>query len=135
MADAADTVATATTSAAAESASKPKAAEPKRWADEEDDVPEEPSSSSEGKTVAELNVDALSIDEKTNKFLDEPEDSNIRAVRSLYLDLSHADKCFLPFRFLFYLAFNRISVFYAVVLWGASLKLQTAIQISNIAVL
>ncbi|TXG58388.1 hypothetical protein EZV62_016217 [Acer yangbiense] len=50
-------------------------AEPKRsWGDEV----EEAASSSE----AELNVDALAIseDKKVNKFLDEPEDSNIKAV-------------------------------------------------------
>nr|DAD48742.1 TPA_asm: hypothetical protein HUJ06_018679 [Nelumbo nucifera] len=54
------------------------------WADEEDDMAEEPTSSASGDKPAELNVDSLAIDEskKVNKFLDEPEDSNIKAVTS-----------------------------------------------------
>lgn len=64
---------------------KPKStAPPKRWGDEEDDPVEESAVSSSG---AELNVENLKIDEnkKINKFLDDPEDSNIKAVRSLSL--------------------------------------------------
>lgn len=64
---------------------KPKStAPPKRWGDEEDDPVEESAVSS---SSAELNVENLKIDEnkKINKFLDDPEDSNIKAVRSLSL--------------------------------------------------
>ncbi|GLT58961.1 hypothetical protein SLA2020_318140 [Shorea laevis] len=66
--------------------SKPLAEQPKRWADEADEeTPEEPSASStsEDKGAEELGVENLAIDEekkKINKFLDEPEDSNIKAV-------------------------------------------------------
>ncbi|KAJ0087697.1 hypothetical protein Patl1_32299 [Pistacia atlantica] len=63
------------TTAASTSAPPP---EPKRsWGDEVDDEEVE-----ESKPGAELNVDGLAIDEnkKINKFLDEPEDSNIKAV-------------------------------------------------------
>ncbi|KAL4354947.1 hypothetical protein GQ457_06G009440 [Hibiscus cannabinus] len=59
---------------------------PVRWADLEDDALEEPSASStsEEKSATELGVENLTIDEnkKINKFLDEPEDSNIKAVTS-----------------------------------------------------
>jgi len=64
---------------------------PKRWGDKEDDPVEVPSASSlnsEEKAASELNVEALTIndDESTiNKFLDEPQDSNITSVRSLSL--------------------------------------------------
>ncbi|OMO84047.1 hypothetical protein COLO4_22258 [Corchorus olitorius] len=56
---------------------KPATELPKRWADIEDEVAEE-------KGVPELDVGSLAIDEnkKINKFLDEPEDSNIKAVSS-----------------------------------------------------
>lgn len=66
--------------------SQPPPPPPKRWGDEEDDPVEESTVSSSG---AELNVDGLKIDEekKINKFLDDPEDSNIKAVRSLSLSL------------------------------------------------
>lgn len=66
--------------------SKPVAEQPKRWADEADEeTPKEPSASStsEDKGAEELGVENLAIDEekkKINKFLDEPEDSNIKAV-------------------------------------------------------
>lgn len=69
----------------------PENAPPKRWGDEEDDPAEEPSASSsnsEEKAASELKVEALTIkddDSKINKFLDEPQDSNITAVRSLSL--------------------------------------------------
>lgn len=55
---------------------------PVRWADMEDEASEEPSTSSEDKGAPELGVENLKIDEskKINKFLDEPEDSNIKAV-------------------------------------------------------
>ncbi|XWS59580.1 hypothetical protein CRYUN_Cryun08bG0134300 [Craigia yunnanensis] len=57
-----------------------------RWADLEDEASEEPSASSisEEKGAPELEVENLIIDEKKkiNKFLDEPEDSNIKAVTS-----------------------------------------------------
>ncbi|KAJ4724145.1 DEAD-box ATP-dependent RNA helicase [Melia azedarach] len=66
-----------------DSASAAVTSEPKRsWGDEvEDETPEEPSAST---TESELNVGGLAIDEnkKFNKFLDEPEDSNIKAVTS-----------------------------------------------------
>ncbi|KAF3441763.1 hypothetical protein FNV43_RR15678 [Rhamnella rubrinervis] len=54
---------------------------PKRWGDEEDDPVEESTVSS---SSVELNVGDLKIDEakKINKFLDDPEDSNIKAVTS-----------------------------------------------------
>jgi ATP-dependent RNA helicase DDX19/DBP5 len=67
----------------------PQNALPKRWGDEEDDTVEEPSASSsnsEEKAASELKVEALTINDdesKINKFLDEPQDSNITAVRSL----------------------------------------------------
>ncbi|KAB1199552.1 DEAD-box ATP-dependent RNA helicase 38 [Morella rubra] len=61
---------------------------PKRWADEEDDPAEESTASSEvkaeEKVASELKVEALTINDddekKINKFLDEPQDSNITAV-------------------------------------------------------
>lgn len=77
MADSTDTAA-----AASSSAPKP---EPKRsWGDEVDDE-----EAVDSKSGAELDVDGLAIDEnkKINKFLDEPEDSNIKAVRSLFPEL------------------------------------------------
>ncbi|KAJ8754001.1 hypothetical protein K2173_001899 [Erythroxylum novogranatense] len=70
--------------------SKPPAAEPKRsWGDVVDEEEEEENPSvgdditkSEDKVVSELKVDELSIadEKKVNKFLDDPEDSNIQAV-------------------------------------------------------
>ncbi|XP_021289921.1 DEAD-box ATP-dependent RNA helicase 38 [Herrania umbratica] len=90
MADTATSTSTSTSAAAAAAEEPPpqeakKATEaPKRWADLEDDPPEEPSASSasEEKGAPELDVENLAIDEnrKINKFLDEPEDSNIKAV-------------------------------------------------------
>lgn len=63
------------------------APEHKSWADEaEEEVPEETNAASTSSTtVSSLNVDDLAIDEnkKATKFLDEPDDSNIQAVRSL----------------------------------------------------
>ncbi|KAE8704500.1 DEAD-box ATP-dependent RNA helicase 38 [Hibiscus syriacus] len=57
---------------------------PVRWADLEDDAPEEPSASStsEKKSETELGVENLTIEEnkKINKFLDEPEDSTIKVL-------------------------------------------------------
>ncbi|KAE8731676.1 U-box domain-containing protein 4-like [Hibiscus syriacus] len=59
---------------------------PVRWADLEDGAPEEPRASStlEKKSLAELGVENLTIDEnkKINKFLDEPDDSTIKVVTS-----------------------------------------------------
>ncbi|XVF07782.1 hypothetical protein REPUB_Repub06bG0169400 [Reevesia pubescens] len=90
MADIATDSATSTISDAAAEAPPPpqeikKATEASiRWADLEDEAPEEPSASStsEEKGAPELSVENLTIDEnkKINKFLDEPEDSNIEAV-------------------------------------------------------
>ena len=86
MADTAADSATSTTAATtkAPTPQETKKAAPTRWADLEDEAPEEPSSSStsEEKGVPELDVGNLKIDEnkKINKFLDEPEDSNIKAV-------------------------------------------------------
>ncbi|EXB75944.1 DEAD-box ATP-dependent RNA helicase 38 [Morus notabilis] len=79
MADAETATATA---APPTTETKPPAAEPKRWGDIEDDAPEEPTRVS-GST-SEVSLDGLKIDEskKINKFLDEPEDSNIKAVTS-----------------------------------------------------
>ncbi|XP_056170673.1 DEAD-box ATP-dependent RNA helicase 38 [Syzygium oleosum] len=74
--------------------SKPPATETRRsWGDEVDDEAEEEQSAaattstattSADKAGADLDVASLTIDEskKINKFLDEPEDSNIRAVTS-----------------------------------------------------
>ncbi|KAG7961234.1 hypothetical protein I3843_09G005300 [Carya illinoinensis] len=64
---------------------KPPNLESKRWADEVDDPPEESSASSISgdKAASELKVEALTINDdesKINKFLDEPQDSNITAV-------------------------------------------------------
>jgi hypothetical protein len=61
----------------------------KRWGDKEDDPAEvlsASSSNSEEKAASKLNVEALTINDeesKINKFLDEPQDSNITSVRSL----------------------------------------------------
>ncbi|GMJ12070.1 hypothetical protein HRI_004876200 [Hibiscus trionum] len=59
---------------------------PKPLVDVEDAAPEESSGSllSEGKVASEINIGSLTIDENKdiNKFLDEPEDSNIEAVTS-----------------------------------------------------
>lgn len=77
-------MADSTDAAAAASSSAPKP-EPKRsWGDEVDDE-----EAVDSKSGAELDVDGLAIDEnkKINKFLDEPEDSNIKAVRSLFPEL------------------------------------------------
>lgn len=68
---------------------KSQTVEIKRWADVVDDE-EQPSgtaSSSEDKIAEELKVDKLTIDDaqKINKFLDDPEDSRIQAVRFLCL--------------------------------------------------
>ena len=61
--------------------------ETKRWADEEDDPPEEPEKKDDAPAPStsepEVNLAELKITE--NKFLDDPEDSNISAVRSLSL--------------------------------------------------
>ncbi|GAV62918.1 DEAD domain-containing protein/Helicase_C domain-containing protein [Cephalotus follicularis] len=71
-------------------ATNPTAVEPpKRWADEEDEAPEQPistasaASSSYDKLAAEL-VEGLKVDEeeKINQYLEEPEESNITAVTS-----------------------------------------------------
>ncbi|XP_065856125.1 DEAD-box ATP-dependent RNA helicase 38 [Euphorbia lathyris] len=88
--DAATATATATAAAATSTSTataeiKPQVTEVKRcWGDEVDDEEQvnEPASTSEDKVVPEL--DELTIDDskKVNKFLDEPEDSNIRAVTS-----------------------------------------------------
>lgn len=61
----------------------------KSWADEvEEEVPDQTNAaSSSSTTVSSLNVDELTIDEnkKATKSLNEPDDSNIQAVRSLIL--------------------------------------------------
>lgn len=76
-----------TTNSAPENPPELKPPEIKRsWGDEaEEETQEEQAapSSSDDKSISELNVDSLTIDEnkkKINKFLDEPEDSNIKAV-------------------------------------------------------
>ena len=70
--------------------------ETKRWGDEEDDEPLEDtatsSTSQPDKVAAELNVEALTIDDTkstVNKYLDEPQDAHITAVLSISLSLSH----------------------------------------------
>lgn len=82
-----------TTNSAPENPPELKPPEIKRsWGDEaEEETQEEQAapSSSDDKSISELNVDSLTIDEnkkKINKFLDEPEDSNIKAVRDLSLN-------------------------------------------------
>ncbi|KAK8978337.1 hypothetical protein V6N11_028340 [Hibiscus sabdariffa] len=58
-----------------------------QWANIEDNSPKEPNASStlKEKGVSEIDVGDLTINKsrKTNKFLDEPEDSNIKAVTSV----------------------------------------------------
>ncbi|KAJ9559016.1 hypothetical protein OSB04_013630 [Centaurea solstitialis] len=75
---------TDSTTTAAASSVLPKLPEVGRWADEPDDVPEEPEapSTSSETVAAEVNLDSLQIDEskKVNNFLDDPEDSKIQAV-------------------------------------------------------
>ncbi|KAL4560445.1 hypothetical protein LXL04_032596 [Taraxacum kok-saghyz] len=53
-----------------------------RWADEPDDVPEEPDAPSTSSATDEVKLESLAIDEskKVNNFLDDPDDSNIEAV-------------------------------------------------------
>lgn len=80
--------ATDTATAPTPAENKEEAPEQKRsWADEADEESEQENapSTSEDKAAAELDVDSLTIGEqkKINKFLDEPEDSNIKAVWSL----------------------------------------------------
>lgn len=77
----ASTTATATASSTT-TETKPPVKQPPRWGDIEDDAPEEPNP--ESSSTSELNLETLKIDEtkKINKFLDEPEDSNIKAVTS-----------------------------------------------------
>ncbi|KAA8518660.1 hypothetical protein F0562_016134 [Nyssa sinensis] len=75
----ADTVASATTTTTTTSPEVKLS-----WGDEADEVPEEPEvlpSTSDHKTTSELKLDSLAIDnnKKVNKFLDEPEHSNIKA--------------------------------------------------------
>ncbi|KAK4765915.1 hypothetical protein SAY87_007557 [Trapa incisa] len=92
MSDSAAAVAGATTSTDTATVippaeSKEAAPEQKRsWADEADEELEEQTgpSTSEDKASKELELELLSIGEqkKVNKFLDEPEDSNIKAVTS-----------------------------------------------------
>lgn len=81
-----------TSSADSVTSAPPPPAKPeiKRWGDEEDDPPEEPEKNEAPSTSEqpELEVAALKITE--NKFLDDPEDSNISAVRSL----SHLNSLF-----------------------------------------
>ena len=69
--------------------------EKKRWGDEEDDEPLEDtatsSTSQPDKVAAELNVEALTIDDTkstVNKYLDEPQDAHITAVPSISLSLT-----------------------------------------------
>ena len=87
MADTAADSATSTTAAAEApmpQETKKVTEAPTRWADLKDEAPEEPTSSSisEEKGAPELDVGNLTIDENKiiNKFLNEPEDSNIKAV-------------------------------------------------------
>ncbi|POO01838.1 DEAD-box ATP-dependent RNA helicase [Trema orientale] len=79
---ASSTTTTATAAAEPPAATKSPASETKRWADIED---EESSNNAEAPSTSELNVENLKIDEDkkiVSKFLDEPEDSNIKAVTS-----------------------------------------------------
>ncbi|PON56147.1 DEAD-box ATP-dependent RNA helicase [Parasponia andersonii] len=76
------TTTTPTVAAEAPAATKSPASESRRWADIED---EESSNNAEATSTSEFNVENLKIDEDKkiiSKFLDEPEDSNIKAVTS-----------------------------------------------------
>lgn len=76
----ADAATATATAASTTTETKPPVTQPTRWGDIEDDAPEEPNP--ESSSTSELNLETLKIDEtkKINKFLDEPEDSNIKAV-------------------------------------------------------
>ncbi|KVH99939.1 DEAD-box ATP-dependent RNA helicase 38 [Cynara cardunculus var. scolymus] len=78
----ADNDSTSTATATAAASPIPKSPEVRRWADEPDDVPEEPEAPSTSSDTATAELGSLSIDEskKVNNFLDDPEDSNIQAV-------------------------------------------------------
>ncbi|CAL9026616.1 unnamed protein product [Prunus brigantina] len=54
--------------------------ESKRWADEEDDTPEEPEKKNDATSTSEPEVNVAELKITENKFLDDPEDSNISAV-------------------------------------------------------
>ncbi|KAH0971525.1 hypothetical protein GBA52_023681 [Prunus armeniaca] len=54
--------------------------ESKRWADEEDDPPEEPEKKNDATSTSEPEVNVAELKITENKFLDDPEDSNISAV-------------------------------------------------------
>ena len=86
--------------------------ETKRWGDEEDDEPLEDtatsSTSQQDKAAAELNVEALTIDDSkstVNKYLDEPQDAHITAVPSISLSHSHITKIWIS---LFRVSINSI---------------------------
>ncbi|BBH07723.1 P-loop containing nucleoside triphosphate hydrolases superfamily protein [Prunus dulcis] len=53
--------------------------ESKRWADEEDDPPEEPEKKNDAPSTSEPEVNVAELKITENKFLDDPEDSNISA--------------------------------------------------------
>ncbi|EXB93970.1 DEAD-box ATP-dependent RNA helicase 38 [Morus notabilis] len=73
---------TAASAAPPPTETKPPATESKRWGDIVDDDAEDPTT--ESGSPSEVNLEGLKIDEskKINRFLDEPEDSNIKAVTS-----------------------------------------------------
>lgn len=77
-----------------------------RWADEPDDIPEEPQAPSTSSTNDNLNLNSLAIDEskKVNNFLEDPEDSTIQAVNHSNLFQFQLILLFL-FIYLLYLGF------------------------------
>ncbi|XP_071690645.1 DEAD-box ATP-dependent RNA helicase 38 [Rutidosis leptorrhynchoides] len=79
-----DSAATTTANTTTTTSPIPKSTVVGRWADEPDDIPDEPPSTSSDATADEVNLSSLAIDEskKLNNFLDDPEDSNIQAVTS-----------------------------------------------------
>lgn len=81
MAEPSSTAATAATAATASTADPP-APVTKSWADEADE--ETNNTSTAESESSSINLEALTIDDKENnssKFLDDPDDSNIQAVR------------------------------------------------------
>lgn len=83
MSDNASTAATAS-STTTEASQITKTSVVGRWADEPDDVVEEPEATSTSSATDGIILDSLAIDEskKVNNFLDDPEDANIQAVTS-----------------------------------------------------
>lgn len=85
MSDNASTAATAS-STTTEASQITKTSVVGRWADEPDDVVEEPEATSTSSATDGIILDSLAIDEskKVNNFLDDPEDANIQAVKQTH---------------------------------------------------